>query len=505
MPEVSRVVFKSQINALNIMETSCSFNVFLMLPSGVVHDILMSWLQLESVGKLDTAYCATQQRARFVEMCQEKVVVFTLTPTTEKVDIYMKWIIARNFKISNACSIVHFEIFKKLLMVTGKHFKTLTLSDKRYFELVGLYCPDLKHLKLTYSASESFRAVLIGCPLLESLEIGYGDMFDKALWLDGISCPMLSTLTIKAANNRQLAAIAKSCHNLTSLDCTFHAIVESLTEEGAQALANSPISLRSLKIQLYMQSSVPVSFLSIVKITLVSIALFAVPLAERDFVQLVNNGPNIKEVSLHNMKISDLSLEVIATELPKLTKFELVHCSGNMEIGLSTIAKKCEYLQHLNLCGNENTAEASLLSFAQNCSQLRSINVDENFFVSDAFLLALSAHNPELNELSAGKCGKVTDEGMCTLVKQCAHLTKLSLCSNITDATMFGIAECSRHLVELDLACSLNVTELGLLTVLQRCNKLRTIFCSKRFYDHIHDSGVITTAWNAQLVRSAKV
>ena len=87
-------------NTNEIMELLPSYNALLGLPTGVVHDILTCWLELKSVCKLDTAYCATQQRARFVELCQDKVVVFNLTPRIRSWD-YIQWVVKRGFKISN--------------------------------------------------------------------------------------------------------------------------------------------------------------------------------------------------------------------------------------------------------------------------------------------------------------------------------------------------------------------------------------------------------------------
>ena len=70
------------------------------LPWGVLQDIFTCWLELQSVCKLDSAYCTTKQRARFVEICQENVVVFFNTPAKQSWD-YIRWILTKQISISN--------------------------------------------------------------------------------------------------------------------------------------------------------------------------------------------------------------------------------------------------------------------------------------------------------------------------------------------------------------------------------------------------------------------
>ena len=110
------------------------------LHSGVVHDILTCWLELKSVCKLDTAYCTIKQRARLIELCQDKVVVFTLIPNT-KSRVYIHWIAKRKLQILK----VEFPVKEKagnericneLLISTGIHLKELILPYSFVFNSV---------------------------------------------------------------------------------------------------------------------------------------------------------------------------------------------------------------------------------------------------------------------------------------------------------------------------------------------------------------------------------
>ena len=468
------------------MESLSSYVTFLELPSGVVYDILTCWLELKSVCKLDTAYCETQQRARLVELCQENAVVFTLTPNIRSWD-YIQWVVKRRLKIANVefPLLVNERICSELFNFTGMHFRKLILEHTCLLKLVGSSCPNLTHAEVRISPMDaSFRAVIAGCSLLESLEfegIGFGDtMNDATVWFDGIVCSKLSTLKASYGCDRLFMAISKSCPNLTSLDCkgAHFTTTASLTDRGIQALANSPISLVSLKIGFSNAlPSIHSTILSIAKPTLVTLELNDLELTEQEIVQLVRNCPNIKEITFWNMDgVTERCLEVIADELPLITKLKLVKCGAFTDQGFLRIAEKCLRLQVVIVDGNTHITEHSLLKLAQNCSQLREIHFGNvAHLLEDSFLYVLAENCLMLSTIYISFSPMLTDDGVCALVKKCVNLSSIYLGKSITDKSLRAIAEYCKLLKVLDTKRCVGVTVHGVTKVVEACKDVRQL------------------------------
>ena len=243
-----------------------SENMLLLLPSGVAFDILTCWLELKSVCKLDTAFCCNEQRVRFIELCQEETLVFTLTPEIEKEPVmweYIQWVVSRRFHISHVdfpqCS-QNDQLNGDLLRLSGKHFNSLSVSIGHLLADVKC-CVNLRRLSLLSGSGwfdaesspmarlleSSVRAVFEGCPLIEELDLGDFRWYNICSWFDGLICSNLSTLNVLNPCDELFSAISKSCPNITSLTCFEDEYSNALTMQTITAFANSTISLTSMK------------------------------------------------------------------------------------------------------------------------------------------------------------------------------------------------------------------------------------------------------------------
>lgn len=90
---------------------------------------------------------------------------------------------------------------------------------------------------------------------------------------------------------------------------------------------------------------------------------------------------------------------------------------------------------------------------------------------------------PRLREINLYNCNRITDVGLCTLVKNLKTLRVLNLhsCSNITDTSIKTIAQSCPHLRLLNLSYCTDVTADGLIAIAYNCPKIETLYLSHTF------------------------
>ena len=506
----------------------------LAFPSGVFEDILTCWLELKSVCKLDTAFCTTKHRARFLEMCQEKVMVFSLTPplkTNNSKTLFNQWIVAKKVKISRVEFPFHewIEVFGfsryeysdrdicfDLLSLTGMHLKQLTIPSETVFSEVGLLCSNLTHISINHycRVKPTFRAVIAGCPMLESLEFdAYCFLYDEADWFDGIVCHKLTTFKGRYASNlaeNVIIALSRSAPNLTSLQID----AGYISDLALQVLINASIKLSTLEVGSYHSSFFQISqccstltslyltgensiiyvFITLFHcVSLYMIVIFLIGnyygVKDQPLVQRLKNCPKLRILTMKTMNLADrpeLCLSTIADELHLLTKLELFYCQNYTDAGLRAIAASCVHLTVFNITNqkNDKITQDPLIQIAQNCSALREFTVNNIPTVSDALLHALAVSCPFLNKCSFFLCPLISDNGVCFLAQFCERLTEIAVSKNITDISLFAIAQHCANLQKLDLReCNCDsyhnvnskITKEGVAAVVYKCAKLKIL------------------------------
>ena len=258
-----------------------------------------------------------------------------------------------------------------------------------------------------------------------------------------------------------------------------------MSDRGIMALANSSISLVSLKLNqqifssqrtptllLYLKLAAPASILALAKQTLVTLELRYVQLKKQDFLLLCRNCPNMAQLSFYNMQVTDACLVVIATELPMLTKLELSGCYSFTDEGLLVVAENCLRLENLALRGeNFQLSEVSLIKFAQNCTELKRINIPDRVSITDAYLYALAMNCPLLERFSVQDSSFISDDGVCAVLAHCWKLREISLGAGVTSKSIFALTKHCPKLRSLQISCG-RVSEDLVCTLVTHCTQL---------------------------------
>ncbi|KAJ4762226.1 Auxin signaling f-box 2-like protein [Rhynchospora pubera] len=176
---------------------------------------------------------------------------------------------------------------------------------------------------------------------------------------------------------------------------------------------------------------------------------------------MARSCPNLEELRMKRMVVSDESLELLAHAFPNFKALVLVSCEGFSTDGLAAVARSCKSLRELDLQENEieDRGPRWLNSFPDMCTSLVSLNFAcLKGEVNLKSLERLVCRSPNLKCLRLNRAVPV--ETLAKIMNQCPNLEDLGTGSLLAD--QFSEAYVS------------------LISALQKCKKLR---CLSGFWD----------------------
>ncbi|CAG8436051.1 748_t:CDS:1 [Ambispora gerdemannii] len=115
---------------------------------------------------------------------------------------------------------------------------------------------------------------------------------------------------------------------------------------------------------------------------------------------------------------------------------------------------------------------------AKSCTKLQTLIIDSPRQLSDNSVGAVATFCTKLLHLELRGCTRITDDSMSSLVTNCRCLSVLNLenCPRITDVTFTKMAKhCGTHLISLNVANSLSITDESLLEISKDCYNMRDL------------------------------
>ena len=149
-----------QISPQTEMKMSISgVDIIVNMPSGVVVEILTTWLCLPDVSRLDKSFCCHASRAHFLQVlnCSEMVFhdtrdKFNTKSTEFDIENYLKWVVSRRIHVSQL-KLPNFgntikRIQGNLFELTGKSLRDISLSNSNdniaaLLDVIAINCPQL--------------------------------------------------------------------------------------------------------------------------------------------------------------------------------------------------------------------------------------------------------------------------------------------------------------------------------------------------------------------------
>ncbi|PSS13714.1 Protein AUXIN SIGNALING F-BOX like [Actinidia chinensis var. chinensis] len=236
-------------------------------------------------------------------------------------------------------------------------------------------------------------------------------------------------------------------------------------------------------------------------------------------VGLARDCPDLRELRLKRMLVSDPTLLLISGSFPNFRSLALIGCHGFSADGLSAITAKCRFLEHLDLQESEvgNDSGQWLSSFPESFTSLISLNFGSlRGAVNLDDLMSLVARCPNLKNLRVNKAvplltlpqillrapqlvelgieprAQHVDPGSHTrlyeAIRKCKSIRSLSLSGalHISLSCQFHISAIFPKLISLDIISVMEGRILGFINLLTHCHKLQRL----RIMDSIGDEGL---------------
>ncbi|KAM9376350.1 uncharacterized protein fbxl9 isoform 2-T2 [Pholidichthys leucotaenia] len=231
--------------------------------------------------------------------------------------------------------------------------------------------------------------------------------------------------------------------------------------EGSSAL----LSLRNLRRLLMEQKSTLMALdLSRTSITPESLRTVA---QVKDLV--------LQELILHGCKeLTDYSMEVLVKHQPNLHKLDISGCTELTSRSVEAVARGLKSLRHLSLSRNWRITEKGIADVLS-LSSLRSLYLSECLHISGTEMVkglqVPNAPRAQLETLNLKSCTYIRDLGVFSLAQLLGDTLReldLTSCVNVTDLSVCAIATYLQKLVVLRLGWCKEVTDWGLLGMVQK-------------------------------------
>ncbi|CAG8462056.1 377_t:CDS:1 [Ambispora gerdemannii] len=202
---------------------------------------------------------------------------------------------------------------------------------------------------------------------------------------------------------------------------------------------------------------------------------FASLITDEAIITVSRQCPDLKTIELCECdKLTDISIKALANGCNRLLELDLERCNNLTPRAIDYLAQR-QHLEvlNLNLCGWVNDDVAYSMS---EFYSLRVLKLSNCTNVTSKFFTTLTPYTPHLKELHITRSSEMKDEGVISITKNCPELEVFVLCGcNISDLSMYCIAENLKNLKKLDVTGCSNITDKGLeLALCLNLTSLRT-------------------------------
>tara|TARA_R110002050_G_scaffold23508_1_gene63105 strand:- start:3368 stop:4831 length:1464 start_codon:yes stop_codon:yes gene_type:complete len=204
--------------------------------------------------------------------------------------------------------------------------------------------------------------------------------------------------------------------------------------------------------------------------------------------------PNIKSINLSGMPlITDQAIRNMSERLQGVTEVDISLCQELTGKSLEYIGERFgSTLTVLRLYGNRNMESEALAQLAAHCRKLEYISMYGCSQMEDEGVISLVKRNPNLQMIDLSVCN-ITDNSLFVIAENCRYLQTLRVntCRKITTAGVSAVAQGCPHLNYLNCN-NINATDALLGKISRHCQFLRTLSLASN--ENISDAGFLLCA-----------
>lgn len=206
-------------------------------------------------------------------------------------------------------------------------------------------------------------------------------------------------------------------------------------------------------------------------------------LKDSSIASILNDFTNLNSFYLFNGQTSNDAFMVSEGDLPlaELT----IHSNLLDDEGLQNITERTKILKLLNIEQSRGITDCGMVQVTQNCTRLENISFGNTYpsnseNLSNRTLFAVAENCRLLKCLSTIGCRNIDDDGIIAIAKSCRHLTFLTLngCTELRDESLFAIGENCHYLREVDFSNCFNITFSGVYFLIKSCPHLYSLILS---------------------------
>jgi hypothetical protein len=313
--------------------------MFWNLPEELVHNVLLSWVDVANFCRLDSAMCNKPLRANFLHLISvcgfiiRRCSKFDGDDERELEDQFMIWVMRRDLAMSEltvteSFAWNHYErgIY---LQRYGTLIKSVTIkeggvTDSNDAEAVVFdlceYCPNVLTLGLRFNAcsttvahitDSTLIALLEGCSLLENIALeGCAFLTDKTLMAIGVHCHNLRKLyaDYTKITHKGVAAIAAGCPLLEELSVCECRRIGPAMEEVARRCPRLRM-LRAAKVGL--TSAAVLALAECCPLLVCADVPFNSEVGDKEATALVHGCPNLEVLDITGTNVTSKGLLAI--------------------------------------------------------------------------------------------------------------------------------------------------------------------------------------------------
>jgi hypothetical protein len=388
------------------------------LPDDLFCGLLLSWLRLVDIGRLDSAICKSKDRPKFLSLLSGPSFVLSIMPHGNgrhrryKLlnDHFTAWLFKRLVAASdlsiNAWFAVNHSERLAYLRRHGRHVRViyLNLRSEAFLTVtataeLAMHCPSIVQIDGFRDGSQHhLRNIAASCPQL--LEVSsFCGLSDETLVPLGDTCVHLRVVNSFHTDFTDVGLLAIGRHGCL-LKLTIPRRCSEVTDEGLRAAVSCCLLLEELVLSETTQFTFGT------------------------FVTLGQHCRHLRELTLHEIVVTSSGSSAITVDWPQLEILRAEGAKGIAPIILAA-ARGSPRLRVLDVERVELCSEA-VPSLAERCSLLEFVCFTDCESVSDEGITALVCGCPALNHLYL-RGTSVTVEGLSAIRVYCCSLKYLEV------------------------------------------------------------------------------
>jgi hypothetical protein len=446
------------------------------MPEVLVMDLLLLWVEVDGIGRLDSAVCCTNLRGRFLEVVCSPGFVLThhrcKLPQANTEDIskhleqFTAWILARRIAVTKFTVTGAFtdNCARRLiyLMHAGKHIQKIAIRSFGVQNTCLLLmnnlcelCPNVLFLKC--------QEVLSG-EALEHISVHWKQLISLRLTVNRYTWNQDAPSQVQEG----LLRLAETCQSLTELEL-WGSVTPVIFTAFAQVCSPNIQHLSVVNIALEAEA------FPIIATRFAQLRVFrASPrrMGDTALITLAAGCPKLTEVTI-GKQVTDVGITAVARN-GALTTLCIESCHEITDDGVKTFADCCPLVQRINVGGCRHLTDATLITIGQHCHNLRELRIGATNMTAPG-LQAIAAGCPLLETLKAEECYSV-GYGIAAIARGCPRLRCLIVEQHeLTMCTVWTLVECCPLLEELSMRGDGKVGDNDIAAIASGCRQLRRL------------------------------